>query len=254
MIQQNRSVLNCINAEYTFVNSQLATHYGLPDESGGNGSLWWRSSELPNSQRGGLLPMAVFMTQNAPGLRTSPVKRGYWVVRRLLGEQVPPPPPGVPDLPVDESQLGERTLRQTLEQHRQIDSCAVCHDRFDSIGLAFESYGPIGEHRIQDLGQHPIDDSAVFPNGSLGKGIDGLRQYIRTNRQADFCDNLCRKLLAFGLGRTLRLSDELLIETMQSSLVEEEFRFGSMIKAIVHSPQFLEKRGTVDKESKHVDQ
>lgn len=253
IIQQNRSVLNCLDADYTFVNSELASHYSLPDESHGDGSLWWRTSELPHSQRGGLLPMAVFMTQNAPGLRTSPVKRGYWVVRRLLGEQVPPPPPGVPELPVDESQLGERTLRQTLEQHRQLESCAVCHDRFDSIGLAFESYGPVGEHRSRDLGERPIDDSAVFPNGQAGSGIDGLRQYIKSNRQTDFCENLCRKALAFGLGRTLRLSDELLIEKMQSNLAGDGFRFSSIVKSIVLSPQFLEKRGTSDKETKNVE-
>ena len=253
MIQQNRPVLNCIDADYTFVNSQLATHYGFPDESRGDKGLWWHASDLPNTQRGGLLPMAVFMTQNAPGLRTSPVKRGYWVVRRLLGEQVPPPPPGVPELPADESELGERSLRQTLEQHRQLESCAVCHDRFDSIGLAFESYGPVGEHRERDLGQRPIDNSADFPNGQAGKGIDGLKQYIKSNRQTDFYDNLCRKLLAFGLGRTLRLSDELLIEKMQSNLADENYRFGSMVKAIVLSAQFLEKRGTSDKGKENVE-
>jgi hypothetical protein len=252
MFQQNRDVTNCLDANYTFANSQLASHYGLADESDGDSTLWWRTSNLPNSQRGGLLPMAVFMTQNSPGLRTSPVKRGYWVVRRLLGEQVPPPPPGVPELPADESKIGERTLRQTLEQHRQLDSCAVCHDRFDSIGLAFESYGPVGEHRLRDLGERPIDDSATFPNGKTGDGINGLRQYIKSNRQTDFCENLCRKLLAFGLGRTLRLSDELLIEKMQASLVAEDYRFGSMVKSIVRSPQFLEKRGTSDKENHDV--
>jgi hypothetical protein len=171
----------------------------------------------------------------------------------LLGEQVPPPPPDVPELPVDESQLGERTLRQTLEQHRQLESCAVCHDRFDSIGLAFESYGPIGEHRNRDLGERPIDASAVFPNGQAGNGIDGLRKYIKSDRQTDFCENLCRKLLAFGLGRTLRLSDELLIEKMQSNLSGEGSRFGSMIKTIVLSPPFLEKRGTSDKEKQNVE-
>jgi Protein of unknown function (DUF1592)/Protein of unknown function (DUF1588)/Protein of unknown function (DUF1587)/Protein of unknown function (DUF1585)/Protein of unknown function (DUF1595) len=253
LIQQNRSVHNCLDADYTFLNSELASHYGLPDESEGDKTRWWRASELPNSQRGGLLPMAVFMTQNSPGLRTSPVKRGYWVVRRLLGEKVPPPPPGVPELPVDESQLGERTLRQTLEQHRQLESCAVCHDRLDSIGLAFESYGPVGEHRNRDLGERNIDASAIFPNGQSGNGIDGLRKYIKSDRQPDFCENLCRKLLAYGLSRTLRLSDELLIEKMQSNLAGEGSRFGSIIKTIVLSPQFLEKRGTSDKGTQNVE-
>ncbi len=248
MIQQNRSVLSCIDASHTFVNSELGKHYGITNEVLGDSSDWWRASDLPMSQRGGLLPMAVFMTQNAPGLRTSPVKRGYWVVRRLLGETIPPPPPNVPELPVDESQLGELTLRQTLEKHRAIESCAVCHDRFDSVGLSFESYGPVGEHRSRDLGEKPIDDSAVFPNGQEGRGLAGLRDYIRKDRQTDFTENLCRKLLAFALGRSLRLSDDLLIETMQEKLVSKDYRFDSIVKAIVFSPQFLEKRGTSDKE------
>ncbi len=250
LIQQNRSVLSCIDAKHAFVNAELAKHYGIVTEDSRDSSEWQKVSELPNSQRGGLLPMAVFMTQNAPGLRTSPVKRGYWVVRRLLGEHIPPPPPGVPELPVDEARLGDLTLRQTLEKHRQHESCAVCHDRFDSIGLAFESYGPIGEHRIHDLGEKPIDNSAVFPNGNAGNGVDGLREYLLKCRQSDFIENLCRKLLAFALGRTLRLSDDLLIEKMREDLIAEEHRFDAMVKAIVLAPQFLEKRGTNEKETK----
>ncbi len=247
LIQQNRSVLSCIDGKHTFVNTELANHYGFARDENEAKSDWWRISDLANSQRGGLLPMAVFMTQNAPGLRTSPVKRGYWVVRRLLGEEIPPPPPNVPELPVDELQLGELSLRQTLEKHRQLESCAVCHDRFDSIGLVFEGYGPVGEHRTRDLGEKQIDDSAVFPNGQSGSGVDALRDYIIKNRQSDFIDNLCRKLLAFALGRSLRLADDLLIEKMQIDLVSEDYRFGTLIKTIVSSPQFLQKRGTDDK-------
>ncbi len=253
MIQQNRSVLSCIDSEHAFVNTDLANHYGLSEIPNDDSSEWWRVSNLPNAERGGLLPMAVFMTQNAPGLRTSPVKRGYWVVRRLLGEHIPPPPPNVPELPVDESQLGEMTLRQTLEKHRQLESCAVCHDRFDAIGLAFEGYGPIGEGRTRDLGGKPIDNSAVFPNGQTGRGIGGLREYILNQRIDDFRENLCRKLLAFSLGRTLRLSDDLLIEEMQRNLRSEGHRFGTIVKTIILSSQFLEKRGTHDKERNDVE-
>src|SRR4029078_13070377 len=97
-------------------------------------------------------PMSLFLTQNAPGLRTSPVKRGYWVVRRLLGERIPPPPPNVPELPSDEAKLGDLTLRQTLAMHREHASCASCHERFDSLGLVFEGYGPIGDGRGRGTG------------------------------------------------------------------------------------------------------
>ena len=122
---------------------------------------WVRVDDADRYQRGGLLPMAVFLTKNAPGLRTSPVKRGYWVVRRLLGEQIPPPPAQVPELPSDERKMGNLTLREVLAQHREDQACAGCHARFDSFGLAFEGYGPVGELRTRRPGRpaggHPGD-------------------------------------------------------------------------------------------------
>src|SRR5205814_8389255 len=116
-----------------------------------------------------LLPMAVFLTKNAPGLRTSPVKRGYWVVRQVLGEKIPAPPPQVPELPPDEAKL-ELSLREALARHRADKACAGCHERFDSFGLAFEGYGPVGERRSADLGGRPVADSAIFPCGREGAG------------------------------------------------------------------------------------
>jgi Protein of unknown function (DUF1588)/Protein of unknown function (DUF1585) len=196
--------------------------------------------------RGGLLTMSVFLTQNAPGRRTSPVKRGYWVVRRLLGERIPPPPPNVPELPSDEAQLGQLTLRETLAKHREHESCAGCHNRFDSIGLVFENYGPIGERREKDLGGNPVDIRATFPSGEEGAGVDALRRYLQQHRQADFVDNLARKLLSFALGRTLLLSDEPLLELMRTNLEANEYRFSNLIETIVLSPQFLQKRGTAE--------
>ena len=141
-------------------------------------------------------------------MRTSPVKRGYWVVRRLLGEHIPAPPPDVPELPRDEAKSGDLTLPQLLARHRESKSCASCHQRFDSIGLVFEGYGPIGERRDRDLGGRPVAAQASFPDGSQGQGLDGLRQYLSQGRQDDFVDNLCRKLLVYALGRGLLLSDE----------------------------------------------
>ena len=108
---------------------------------------WVRVDNAQKYARGGLLPMSVFLTKNAPGLRTSPVKRGYWVVHRLLGEYIPAPPPNVPVLPTDETKLGNLTLRETLAQHRANPACASCHAKFDSFGLVFEGYGPVGETR-----------------------------------------------------------------------------------------------------------
>jgi hypothetical protein len=187
--------------------------------------------------------MAVFLTKNAPGLRTSPVKRGYWVVKRALGEKIPAPPAQVPDLPNDERKMGDLTLREVLARHRQDPRCAGCHARFDSFGLAFEGYGPVGERRTKDLGGHPVDTRATFPGGTSGTGVEGLRDYIKAHRQDDFVDNLCRKLTVFALGRTLQPPDDPLIEQLRSRLASSDHRFGVLIESIVTSPQFLSKRG-----------
>src|SRR5205085_11048640 len=166
---------------------------------GGGPEVWVQVDEAHRYGRGGLLPMAVFLTRNSPGLRTSPVKRGYWVARRMLGEHIPAPPPEVPELPKDEAKLGEQTLPQLLARHREHKACAGCHQRFDSIGLAFEGYGPIGERRTRDLGGRPVETKATFPDGSDRTGLDGLRHYLGTKRQDEFVDNLCRKLFAYAL-------------------------------------------------------
>jgi len=246
--QQDRSILEFILGERTLVNRVLAEHYGMQGLTFTNDE--WL--EVPNADeygRGGVLPMAVFLTKNAPGLRTSPVKRGYWVVKRLLGEHIPPPPPNVPELPADETQLGELTLRETLAKHREHASCAGCHNRIDSIGLVFEGFGPIGEQRQVDLGGRAVDAAATLPDGRQCSGIDDLRLYLRTERTADFVNNFNRKLLSYALGRSLQLSDQRLLNELRDEgkvdLVGDELGYGfvPLVEKIVTSPQFLNKRG-----------
>jgi hypothetical protein len=239
VVRNDRSVLDLLYGDYTFVNPALARHYGMPDVVG---DKWVRVDNANSFGRGGLLPMAVFLTQNAPGLRTSPVKRGYWVVRRVLGETIPLPPATVPVLPDDEAKL-DLPLRDMLVKHRENPACASCHARFDSLGLAFEGYGPIGERRSNDLAGHAVDTHAVFPGGSQGTGFAGVEDYIREHRQQDFIDNLCRKLLAYALGRSLLLSDEPTVERMRTALAANGYRFTALVDTIVNSPQFVNRRG-----------
>jgi len=239
--QRDSSTLDFLYGDYTFLNHALAQHYGIPAASASSND-WVRVENASAFGRGGLLPMSVFLTANSPGLRTSPVKRGYWVARRVLGERIPPPPAIVPELPKDEKAMGERTLREALEEHRTREGCAECHARFDSLGLVFEAYGPVGERRDLDLGGRPVDTRADFPNGSKGTGLAGLVEYVRSEREDDFLDNLTRKLLAYGLGRTLILSDEPLVEEMRKKLNRDQYRFSSLVESIVTSEQFLNKR------------
>jgi hypothetical protein len=240
LIQNDRSVLDLLYGDYTFVNRILAEHYGIPAAPGGPDG-WFRVNDARSYGRGGLLPMAVFLTQNAPGLRTSPVKRGYWVARRVLGEVIPPPPPVVPELPRDESR-SDLPVRDLLAKHRENAACASCHARFDSFGLAFEGYGPVGERRTKDLAGRPVDVQATFPGGSQGAGLDGLQSYIRARREKDFLNSLCEKTLVYALGRSLMLSDEPLLETMRANLRASGYKTSALIETIVASPQFLNKR------------
>lgn len=240
VITQNRPVLDLIYGKDTFVNSPLALFYGMTNVTTQPGE-WAHVADATPYGRGGLLPMAVFLTKNAPGLRTSPVKRGYWVVRRVLGEQIPPPPAVVPELPHDEAKM-DLPLREMLAKHREDPTCAACHARFDSFGLVFEGYGPVGNRRTLDLAGRTVDDSAEFPDGTPEKGVTGLRDYIHAHREKDFVDNLCRKMLAYGLGRTLILSDEPTVEAMESKLAQNGYRFDTMIEDIVTTPQFLDRR------------
>lgn len=240
--RNDRSVLDLIYGNYTIVNPVLARHYGMPEGSSGDETEWVRVDHADRYQRGGLLPMAVFLTQNSPGLRTSPVKRGYWVVRRVLGEVIPPPPPVVPELPAEEAS-SDLPLPKVLEQHRANPLCASCHARFDSFGLVFEGYGPVGELRQNDLAGRMIAAVAEFPgDGGEGEGLQGVKNYIKAHRQDDYLDNLSRKLLAYALSRSLMLSDEPLIEQAQANLAAKDFRFGALVETIVTSPQFMNRR------------
>ena len=240
LIQNDGSVLDMLYGNYTFVNGVLAKHYGMPEVKG-SPDTWVRVDDANKYGRGGVLPMAVFLTENSPGLRTSPVKRGHWLVKDVLGEVIPPPPPVVPELPTDEAKT-DLPIRDLLVQHRANPMCAACHARFDSLGLAFEGYGPVGEARTKDLGGRTVDAHADFPGGAKGSGLAGVQEYIRERRQKDFIDNISRKLLAYALDRSLQLSDETLVERMEAKLAARKYQFDALIETIVTSPQFLERR------------
>lgn len=240
IVARDGSVLDLLYGNYTFVNPPLARHYGMPDVAG-DSSNWVRVDNADKYGRGGILPMAVFMTQNSPGLRTSPVKRGNWVVQKVLGIRVPPPPPVVPELPSDESK-SDLPIREMLARHRAVPFCASCHQRFDSFGLVFEGYGPVGDARAKDLAGRPVDVSATFPGGVAASGVPGLQTFIREHRQDRFIENLCRKLLAYALNRSPQMSDEGLVDTMKANLAANGYRFSALVETIILSPQFQNRR------------
>lgn len=245
LIQRDGSITDVIGAHHTFVNARLAEHYGIPwSTSSEDRETWTRVDQADRFGRGGILPMGVFLTSNSPGLRTSPVKRGYWVVKNVLGEHIPAPPADVPEIPDSESDLGGLSLRQVMEKHRESASCASCHDRFDFAGLVFEAFDPVGALRKEDLGGTPVDDRTTYPGAGEGRGVVSLKRYLAEQKQEQFDENFCRKLLAYGLGRGLLLSDEPTISLMKQTLKENEHRFAPVVQVVVESSQFLNKRST----------
>ena len=240
LVRHDASVLDALYGNYTFVNPILAKHYGMPAVKG-DPNDWRRIDNARDYGRGGILPMAVFLTENAPGLRTSPVKRGYWVARRVLGEVIPPPPAVVPELPKDEAKT-DLPLREVLAQHRANPVCAGCHNHFDVFGLTMEGYGMIGERRSKDLAGRAVDTKAPFPDGSQGESIEGLLTYIRARREKDFLDNLSRKLLVYALGRSLILADQPLIDQINERLARGGYKVSGAVETIVSSPEFQNVR------------
>ena len=194
------------------------------------------STDANKYDRGGLLPMAAFLTKNAPGLRTSPVKRGNWVVKNVLGERISPPPPGVPQLPPDETKL-VLSLRDTMARHRSDPACATCHAKFDAMGLVFEGYGPIGEKRTKDLGRpghrHVRRRSPAAVRARASRGCASTS--AATGRTTS-STNMSEKLLAYALGRSLMLTDEPLIQDIRPQAGRRRLSFQYADRIDCHQP------------------
>ncbi len=244
LIQHDRPITELLNGDITFVNKKLAQHYGLPFNGTNNGTNdeWQRVTGLREKGRGGALGMAVFLTKNSQPQRTSPVKRGFWVVHKLLGEHIPPPPPNVAVLPAKETDTNGKTIRELLKLHVEEASCARCHQRFDPVGLSMEGFDPIGKARAKDLAGRPIDNVVALPSGLEVRGVPEFGMYLATNRKTDFTRTLSHKFLGYALGRSLQLSDQPLLERMQTELEKNDFKLSVLFDLVASSPQFRTQR------------
>jgi len=242
LFQQDGSILAILDADYTFLNENLARHYGVPDVVGPH---WRRVDGVKKYARGGVLAQGAVLAKQSGASRTSPILRGNWVTEVLLGERLPKPPAGVPPLPDDEAESSDLTVRQLVERHVSDSRCAVCHRRFDPYGFALEEFDAIGGHRLRDLGDRPIDTRVTVMDGTSFEGLAGLKSYLLTQRRDAFTRQFCRKLLGFALGRSVQLSDEPLLADMQRELATRDYRVRAAVEAIVRSRQFREIRGLV---------
>ena len=234
-LREDRSVLDLLDADYTFVNERLARHYGIP---GIYGSRFRRVSLPDREQRGGLLGHGGLLALTSYPTRTSPVLRGKWLLDTILGAPPPSPPADVPALP--ERGEGGRTtsVRERLERHRQAPACATCHASIDPPGFALEQFDGLGAWRTTDEFGNPIDATATMPNGRTVAGMAGLRALL-LERPEQFAGTVAEKLLSYALGRGLGHVDRPTVRAVVRDAAADDYRWSALIAGIVKSPAFL---------------
>ncbi|MDA1016615.1 MAG: DUF1592 domain-containing protein [Planctomycetota bacterium] len=245
LIQQDLPVTDLLSSDATLVNRRLAKHYGVPFNGPPGKSQadeWARIGGMRQRGRGGLLGMAVFLTKYSQPERTSPVKRGFWVFHKVLGQHIPAPPADVAVLPAKETDTNGMTIRQLLKLHTDNAKCARCHQRFDPIGLSMEGFDPIGRSRAKDLAGRAVDNLVHLPTGSDAHGVPEFSEYLATQRRDEFINTLCRRFLGYALGRSLLVSDQSLLERMQTQLKQNDYCFSALFETVVLSPQFRNQR------------
>jgi hypothetical protein len=231
IMREDRSVMDLLNADYTFVNERLARHYGMPNVYGNH----FRRISLTDDARKGLLGKAGLLTVTSYPNRTSPVLRGRWLLDNILGAPPPPPPPDVPAL--QENTGGRpRSIREQMETHRKNPSCAVCHVRMDPLGFSLENFDALGKWRTS-IDAMPIDVSAALPDGTKFDGMAGLRQLLAAH-QEDFARTFTQKLLGYALGRSVEAADFPAIRQITRNAAAGGYRWSSLIMGVVKSAPF----------------
>jgi len=237
VMREDRSVLEFLDSDYTFVNERLAKHYGISGVSGSD----FRKVTLKDKTRGGVVTHASVLTVTSNPTRTSPVKRGKWILENILGTPPPPPPPDVPELEEDSKAVLTGTLRQRMEKHRNNPSCAVCHAKLDPLGFGLENFDGVGAFREND-GKFKIDPSGELPDGSKFSGPAELRKVLLAKADL-FRRALAEKMLTYALGRGLEYYDRCAVDDIMSALKKGDDRISAMIVAVVQSDPFQKRRG-----------
>ncbi len=244
IVREDRSVLDLLDADFTFLNERLARHYGIEGVKGDN----FRRVSLPAGEgkgggqiRGGVLTQAAMLTVTSNPTRTSPVKRGKWILVNILGTPPPDPPPGVPALREGHRAMLAGTVRQRMEQHRSDPNCAVCHKEMDALGFALENFDPVGAWRTKD-GPFPIDAAAQLPDGRSFDGPRELKAMLRSGKEP-FARCLTSKLLTYALGRGVESYDKPAVDAIVAAAKARDYKFSTIVMGIVHSDAFQKRRG-----------
>jgi hypothetical protein len=238
IVREDRSIVNLLDADYTFVDERLAQHYGIPNI---HGSYFRRLTLDASSPRRGLLGQGSFLTVTSVGTRTSPVTRGRWILENVLGTPAPVPPPGIDtNLEKDAEQVKVTSLRQRLELHRRVEPCASCHKIMDPIGFALENFDMVGTWREFDNGKTAIDSSGQLVDGTKLQGVADLRNALLSRREM-FVSTATQKLLTYALGRTVQYYDLPAVRSILRKAAPNDYKFSSLVLGVVQSDSFQKK-------------
>jgi hypothetical protein len=238
IVREDRSVDEFLAADYSFINERLAKHYGI---AGVTGDQFVRVS-LQGTNRTGVLTHASILTLTSNPGRTSPVKRGKWIMENILGDAPPPAPPGVPPLEETTKDVTGLSLRERLELHRKDPGCASCHMAMDPLGMGLENFDAVGRWREKD-GEKPVDPSGDLPSGEKFAGPSELISIIR-GRQEKFSRTIVERLMVYALGRGLEYYDKCAVDQTMDLMKQRGNRFSALVEGIVTSDPFMKKSRT----------
>lgn len=234
VLRQNRSIMDFIHSDYAVVNENLAAHYGLPKIYGPH---FRKVPITAQSNRGGILTDAAMLAMNSDGKDSNPLKRGVWMLKRILHDPPPPPPPNVPEVDLTNPEILKMTLKERIVDHRNKAACISCHAKIDPWGIAFENYDALGIFRTS-IKNKPVDATSELFNHQTLAGIDGVKRYLLLERQDQFARAMVHKLTAYALGRPLSFGDRADIDNLTAQLRRHDDKLGELIPLIINSNIF----------------
>ena len=234
VLSHNRSILDFVHSDYALVNERLAAHYQIP---GVYGPHFRKVTINPETHRGGLLTGAAILSMNSDGKDSHPLKRGVWMMKRILDDPPPPPPPNVPEVDLTNPEILKMTLKERIADHRNKSACISCHSRIDPWGIAFENYDALGAYRTH-INDQPVDATSELFNRQSLAGMDGLKEYLLTDRQDQLARAMVHKLTAYALGRPLSFGDRADIDSLTTQFRQREDGLRDLIQLIINSNLF----------------
>ncbi|NQV23204.1 MAG: DUF1592 domain-containing protein, partial [Rhodopirellula sp.] len=237
VLKHNRSIMDFIHSDYVMVNERLAAHYRIPNVYGPH---FRRVPIEPQMNRGGLLTGAAVLAMNSDGKDSHPLKRGVWMLERILHDPPPPPPPNVPEVDLTDPEILKMTLKERIENHRNKPACFSCHSRIDPWGIAFENYDALGAYRTQ-IQNKPVDATSQLFNKQTLAGMDGLKRYLLSDRQDQLARAMVHKMTAYALGRPLSFGDHADIDRITARFRKQGDRLGDLVHLIIDSNLFNAK-------------